>query len=134
MSLGRSRAHASIVLPMKYIASLLLLSGLASTALANTFRLECVDAYDGNTRLALIEVDTDAASVRIYSAETHGWKDARDVAITDSTITYVEHGIIDSVPVVTTTTINRVTGKYFAYLTHAPRKDGQCKKVSSDLR
>ncbi len=43
---------------MKYPAELLLLLGLTSIASANTFRLECVDADDGKTRLALIEVST----------------------------------------------------------------------------
>ena len=120
--------------PMKRIATLLLLPTLASPVLANTFRLECVDADDGKTRLALIEVNTDAVTVRIYSEGIPGWEDANDVSITDSTISYVEHGYKGTVPVVTTATVNRVTGKYFAYLTRSPRKEGRCRKVSSDLR
>jgi hypothetical protein len=50
---------------MRYLAALPLPLGLSSTALANTFRLECVDTSDGKTRVALIEINTDAASVKI---------------------------------------------------------------------
>ena len=77
---------------MKYLAVLLLLlPGLASTVWASEFRLECLDAYDGKTRLALIEVNTDSATVKIYSESTHDWKSAVNVSITDATISYVEH-------------------------------------------
>jgi hypothetical protein len=119
---------------MKYLASLFLLLGLSSTALANGFRLECTDAYDGKTRLALIDVDTQAATIRIYSESAQDWKSAVNVSITDATISYVEHEYSDVTSPARSVTINRVTGKYFANMANSPRKDGQCKKVSSDLR
>ena len=37
---------------MKYLAACVLLVGWVSPALANTFRLECLDSDDGKTRLA----------------------------------------------------------------------------------
>src|ERR1700722_16295973 len=108
---------------MKYLAVLLLLPGLASTVWANEFRLECLDAYDGKTRLALIEVNTDTATVKIYSESTHDWKSAVNVSITDATISYVEHLFNDLTSPAKSATINRVTGKYFANLAKTPRKD-----------
>jgi len=117
---------------MKYPTALLLLLGMTSTALANTFRLECVGADDGKTRLALIEVNTDAASIQVYSESDHAWKAAVNVSIAESTISYVERGHNDPAPVNTSVSIDRVTGKFFAYFPHSPRIDGQCKKVPSD--
>jgi|SRR5580658_5004532 hypothetical protein len=114
---------------MRYLAALLLLLGLSSTAFANTFRLECIDAYDGKTRLALIEINTDAATIKIYSESNHDWKSAVNVAIADSTFSYAEHGFNDVATEATSVTIDRVTGKYFAYVPHSARKDGLCKKV-----
>jgi|HubBroStandDraft_5_1064220.scaffolds.fasta_scaffold131001_3 hypothetical protein len=119
---------------MKCLASLLLLLGLSCTTLANTFKLECLDAYGAKTRLALVEVNTDAATVKIYSEATHAWKSAVNVSITDATISYVEHEFNDPTSPAKSATINRVTGKYFANLANTPRKDGQCRKVSSDVR
>jgi hypothetical protein len=119
---------------MKYLTVLLLLSGLASTAWANDFRLECIDVYDSKIRLALVEINTDAATIKIYSETTHDWKSAVNVSITDATISYVEHEFNDLTSPAKSVSINRVTGKYFANLANTPRKDGQCKKVSSDLR
>jgi hypothetical protein len=113
---------------MKYLTALLLVPGLISTAWANTFRLECVDSYDGKTRLALIEINADAATVQIYSDTSHDWKPAVNVSIADATISYVEAGFGDP-SAATSVTINRVTGKYFAYTAHSARKDGQCRKV-----
>ena len=112
---------------MKYLAALLFLLGLPSIASANTFRLECLDSGDGKTRLALIEVNTDAALVQVY-AET-GWRTAVNVSIADSTISYVLRGLSDASSATTSVTINRVTGKYFAYSGNSARKDGQCKKA-----
>jgi len=114
---------------MKFLGALLLLPSLASTAIANTFKLECLDAYDGKTRLALIEVNTDAATIRIYSDATNDWKSAVNVSIADATISYVEHEFNDPAAA-TSVTINRVTGKYFANTQNTPRKDGQCRKIS----
>lgn len=110
-------------------ALLLLLMALASTASANTFRLECLDANDGKTRLALIEISTDAGSVSVYSESEQKWKPAVNVAISDSTFSYVEHEFNDLASAATSVTINRANGKYFAYTAHAARKDGRCKKV-----
>jgi hypothetical protein len=117
---------------MKYPAELLLLLGLTSIASANTFRLECVDADDGKTRLALIEVNTDAATIQVYSESDHAWKAAVNVSIAEATISYVERGHNDLASVNTSISIDRVTGKFFAYFPHSPRVDGQCKKVPSD--
>jgi len=114
---------------MKHLAALALLIGLASPALANTFKLECLDSYDGKTRLALIEVNTDAATVQVYSETDRDWKMAVNVSIADSTISYREATVSDASGA-SSVTINRATGKYFAYTAHAARKDGQCKKVS----
>jgi hypothetical protein len=119
---------------MKRLAALLLLSSLASTAIANTFKLECLDAYDGKIRLALIEINSDAGSVRVYSESTHDWKSAVNVSITDATISFVEHEFNDVTSPAKSVTINRVTGQYFANMANTPHKDGRCKKVSSDLR
>ena len=119
---------------MNRLAALLLLPCLTSTSIANTFKLECLDAYDGKTRLALIEINTDAGSVRVYSESTHDWKSAVNVSITDATISFVEHEFNDTTSPAKSATINRVTGQYFANKANTPRKDGQCKKVSSDLR
>jgi hypothetical protein len=112
---------------MKYLISLVLLIGCVSTAWANTFRLECLDSGDGKTRLALIEINTDAATVQVYS-ET-GWRTAVNVSIADSTISYVLRGLSDASSATTSATINRVTGKYFAYSGNSARKDGECKRV-----
>lgn len=117
---------------MKYPAALLLLLGLSSTALANTFRLECVAADDGKTRLALIDVNTDAASIQVFSESDHAWKAAVNVSIAESTISYVERGPNDLASVNTSVSIDRVTGKFFAYFPQSPRIDGMCKKVPSD--
>jgi hypothetical protein len=76
---------------MKWLAALPLLMALISSASANTFRLECLDADDGKTRLAVIEVNTDAATVRVYSESEQEWKPAVNVAISDVTFSYVEH-------------------------------------------
>lgn len=115
---------------MNWLAALpLLLMALTSTASANTFRLECLDADDGKTRLALIEVNTDAATVRVYSESEHQWKAAVNVAISDATFSYVEHEFNNLASDATSVTINRVSGKYFAYSAHSARKDGRCKKV-----
>jgi hypothetical protein len=108
-------------------AAFLLLLGLTSTASANTFRLECLDSDDGKTRLALIEVNTDAATVQAYSES--GWRAAVNVSIADSTISYVLRGLSDASSATTSVTINRGTGKYFAYSGNSPRKEGQCKKL-----
>ncbi len=113
---------------MKYLAALLLVPGFISIAWANTFKLECLDSYDGKTRLALIEIDTDAATVQVYSETSHDWKAAVNVSVADATISYVEAGFNEaSAP--TSVTINRVTGKYFGYTAHSARKDGQCRKA-----
>lgn len=112
---------------MKYLAALLFLLGLTSIAVANTFRLECLDSGDGKTRLALIEINTDAATVQVYSEA--GWRTAVNVSIADSTISYVLRGLSDASSVETSVTVNRVTGRYFAYSGNAARKDGQCKKA-----
>jgi hypothetical protein len=112
---------------MKYLISLVLLMGWVSTALASTFRLECLDSGDGKTRLALIEINTDAATVQVHS-ET-GWRTAVNVSIADSTISYVLRGLSDASSATTSVTINRVTGKYFSYSGNSARKDGQCKRV-----
>ncbi|MGA2778896.1 MAG: hypothetical protein ABSF94_15175 [Steroidobacteraceae bacterium] len=119
---------------MRYPVALLLMLGLTTTASANTFRLECIDANDGKTRLALIEVDTDAASIQIYSESDHIWKAAVNVSIAESTISYVERGRGDSGSVNTSVSIDRVTGKFFGYFPHSARIDGQCKKVPSDQK
>ena len=116
---------------MRYLAALVPLIALMSTALADTFRLQCVDSEDGKTRLALIEINTDAATIQVYSESTHEWKTAVNVSIADSTISYVEHAFNDTAEA-TSVTINRVTGKYFAYTAHSARKDGECRKVPSD--
>jgi len=76
---------------MNCLAALALMMALISTAAANTFRLECLDADDGKTRLALIEINTDAGTVRVYSESEQKWKPAVNVAISDSTFSYVEH-------------------------------------------
>jgi hypothetical protein len=117
---------------MRYLAALPLLLGLCSTAFANTFRLECVDTYDGKTRLALIEINTDAATIKIYSESNHDWKSAVNVSIADAAISYIDHAFNDTADAAISVTIDRVTGKYFAYMAHHPRTDGQCKKVPSD--
>lgn len=114
---------------MNCLAALLLLMALISSASANTFRLECLDADDGKTRLALIEVNTDAATVRVYSQSEQGWKPAVNVAISDVTFSYVEHEFTNLAFAATSVTINRASGKYFAYSAHSARKDGRCKKV-----
>jgi hypothetical protein len=114
---------------MNWLAALPLLMALISTASANTFRLECLDADDGKTRLALIEVNTDAVTVRVYSESGHEWKPAVNVAVSDATFSYVEHEFNDLSSPATSVTIDRVSGKYFAYSAHAARKDGRCKKV-----
>jgi hypothetical protein len=113
---------------MKYMISLVLLMASVSTALGNTFRLECLDSGDGKTPLALIEINTDAATVQVHS-ET-GWRAAVNVSIADSTISYVLRELSDASSATTSVTINRVTGKYFAYSGNSARKDGQCRKVS----
>jgi hypothetical protein len=114
---------------MRYLAAVPLLLGLSSVAFANTFRLECVDTYDGKTRLALIEINTDATTIKIYSESNHDWKSAVNVSIADATISYVDHAFNDDADAAISVTINRVTGKYFANSAHHPRTDGQCKKV-----
>ena len=114
---------------MKWLAALPLLMALISTASANTFRLECLDADDGKTRLALIEVNTDAATVRVYSESEQKWKPAVNVAISDSTFSYVVHEFNNLASAATSVTINRASGKYFAYTAHSARKDGRCKKI-----
>ena len=117
---------------MKCLAALLLLLGLSSAAFANTFRLECVDTYDGKTRLALIEINTEAATIKIYSESNHDWKSAVNVSIADATISYADHAFGDAADTAISVTIDRVTGKYFAYMARHLRTDGQCKKVPSD--
>jgi hypothetical protein len=117
---------------MRYLAALALLIGLSSTTFANTFRLECVDTSDGKTRLALIEINTEAMTIKIYSESDHDWKSAVNVSIADATISYVDHAFNDVATAATSVTIDRVTGKYFANVAHHPRTDGQCKKVPSD--
>lgn len=117
---------------MKLSAALLLLLGLSSTAFANTFRLECIDAGDGKTRLALIEVNTDAATIQVFSESDHAWQAAVNVSIAESTISFVERGHNDPASPNTSISIDRVTGKFFAYFPHSPRIDGVCKKVPSD--
>lgn len=107
----------------------LLLTALVSTASANPFKLECLDADDGKTRLALIEVNTDAGTVSVYSESEQKWKPAVNVAISDSTFSYVEHEFNNLASAATSVTINRASGKYFAYTAHSARKDGRCKKV-----
>lgn len=114
---------------MKYLAGFVLLIGWVSPALANTFRLECLDSYDGKTRLALIEVNIDAATIQVYSEAGHDWKPAVNVSIADSTISYVEKGFNEASSATRSVTINRVNGKYFAYTGNSARKDGQCKRV-----
>jgi hypothetical protein len=113
---------------MKYLPALALLIGCVSPAFANTFKLECLDSNDGRTRLALLEVNTDAATVQVYSEAHRDWKTAVNVSIADSTISYVEAAFNDP-SAATSVTINRATGKYFAYTAHSARKDGECKKV-----
>jgi hypothetical protein len=113
---------------MRSLSALLMLVGSASTAGANTFKLECVDSYDGKTRLALIEINTDAATIQVYSEAEHVWKTAVNVSIADATISFVMRGSNDPASA-TSVTVNRATGKYFAYSAQSARKDGQCKKV-----
>lgn len=115
---------------MKHLSVLILLMGSVSTAWANMFRLECLDSDDGRTRLALIEINTDAATIQVYSEASHDWRTAVNVSIAESTISYVERGLSDGSSPATSVTINRATGKYFAYSGHSARKDGQCRKVS----
>ena len=74
-------------------------------------------------------VNTDAATVRIYSESKHEWKSAVNVAISDVTFSYVEHEFNDLESAGTSVTIDRVSGKYFAYTAHSARKDGRRKKV-----
>jgi hypothetical protein len=114
---------------MKYLAALVLPIGSVSPVLANTFRPECMDSYDGKTRLALIEINTDAATVQVYSETGHDWKAAVNVSIADSTISYVERGFNEGSSATRSVTINRENGKYFAYTGNSARKDGQCKRV-----
>jgi hypothetical protein len=114
---------------MKYLAALILLVGSVSSASANTFKLECLDSYDGKTRLALIEINTDAATIQVYSEAGNEWKTAVNVSIAEATISYVEAGFSDTSAAATSVTVNRATGKYFAYTAHSARRDGQCKKV-----
>jgi len=114
---------------MNWLAALALLMALTSTASANTFKLECLDADDGKTRLALIEINTDAATIRVYSESEREWKSAVNVAISDSTFSYVVHEFNNLASAATSVTINRASGKYFAYAAHSARKDGRCKKV-----
>jgi hypothetical protein len=114
---------------MKYLTAIVLLIGCVSPALANTFKLECLDSNDEKTRLALIEINTDAATIQVYSETSHDWRTAVNVSIADATISFVEAGFNDAPSAATSVTINRVTGKYFAYRAHAARKDGQCKRV-----
>ena len=109
--------------------ALILFMGSVSIALANTFRLECLDSDDGKTRLALIEINTDAATIQVYSEAARDWRRAVNVSIAESTISYVERELSDGSSPETSVTINRSTGKYFAYSGHSARKDGQCKKV-----
>ncbi|MGA2709298.1 MAG: hypothetical protein ACLQJ0_03560 [Steroidobacteraceae bacterium] len=113
-------------------AALLLLLGMTSTAMADTFKLDCTEGSDGKTRFALIEINTDAETIRVYSEWIHGWKSAVNVSIADATISYVEQGYNDVASVETSVEIDRVTGKYFAYRRHTLRMEGQCKKVQSD--
>jgi hypothetical protein len=117
---------------MRYLAAFPLFLALSSNAFANTFRLECVDTYDGKTRLALIEINTDAVTIKIYSESNHTWKSAVNVSIADATISYIDHAFNEAADAAISVTIDRVTGKYFAYMAHHPRTDGQCKKVPSD--
>ena len=105
---------------MKYLTALLLLLGVASPAIANTFRLECLDAYDGKTRLALVEINTDAVTIKIYSESNHDWQFAVNASIAEATISYVEHGFNDPTSPAKSVTINRVTGKYFANMAELP--------------
>jgi hypothetical protein len=114
---------------MNRLAALLLLLAVTSTASANTFKLECVDADDGKTRLALIEINTEAATIRVYSESEHDWESAVNVAISDSTFSYVQHEFNNLASAATSVTINRASGKYFAYSGNAARKDGRCKKI-----
>ena len=114
---------------MSWLAALTLLTALVSTAAANTFKLECLDADDGRTRLALIEVNTDAGTIHVYSESQHEWKSAVNVAISDATFSYVDHEFDYLATAGTSVTINRASGKYFAYSAHSARKDGRCKKV-----
>ena len=114
---------------MKYLAALVLLMGGISSASANTFKLECLDSYDGKTPLALIEINTDAATVKVYSETNQDWKTAVNVSIADSTISYVEKASNGGSSATTSVTINRTSGKYFAYAGISARKDGQCRKV-----
>jgi hypothetical protein len=114
---------------MKYLSLLALIVGLISNASANIFKLECLDSYDGKTRLALIEIDTDAATVQVYSETDHDWRSAVNVSLADATISFVERGLNDQSSATTSVTINRANGKYFAYTGNSARKDGQCKKV-----
>jgi hypothetical protein len=108
-------------------AAFLLLLVATSTASANTFKLECLDSDGAKTRLALIEINTDAATIQVYSES--GWRSAVNVSIADSTISYVLRAMSDPSSPTTSVTINRVTGKYFAYSGNSPRKEGECKKV-----
>jgi hypothetical protein len=114
---------------MNRLVAPLLLVALTSAASANTFRLECLDADDGKTRLALIEINTDAATVRVYSESEREWKSAVNVSISDVTFSFVEHEFNDLATAGTSVTIDRVSGKYFAYTAHAARIDGRCRKV-----
>ena len=52
-----------------------------------------------------------------------------NVAISDVTFSYVEHEFNNLASAATSVTINRASGKYFAYTAHSARKDGRCKKV-----
>jgi hypothetical protein len=63
------------------------------------------------------------------SESEHKCKSAVNVAISDATFSYVEHEFNDLASAATSVTIDRVTGKYFAYSAHSARKDGRCKKV-----
>jgi hypothetical protein len=115
--------------PKKWPAALPLLMALISNASANTFRLECLDAYDSKRRLALIEINTDAVTVRVYSESEREWKAAVNVAISDATFSFVEHEFSDLTSPGTSVTINRASGKYFAYTAHSARQDGRCRKA-----
>jgi predicted secreted protein len=114
---------------MHKLAAFVLLIALTSTVSANTFKLECLDAYDSKRRLALLEINTDTVTVRVYSESEREWKAAVNVAITDATFSFVEHEFGDLASAGTSVTIDRASGKYFSYTAHAARKDGRCKKV-----
>jgi hypothetical protein len=51
------------------------------------------------------------------------------VTISDVTFSYVEHELNNPASAATSVTINRASGKYFAYTAHSARKDGRCKKI-----